>query len=230
MIFTSREHYGNVRPPHIHHGMMDKGWKCGGKPFNIYSWSILNFWILKLEANHSFSSHCFLFKCSFPIQCFWWLNDSMLMLATVKKVSICVCMNTRVMSYSGWMDVKILVFTRARFTWRGIFGCQDEIEKFGLEIPAEWAWFWSQGDQILVCYSANCLCMGITVCGKFSHFLERMIIRSFSFYKNILKNRKKIYIYQTIILHVLQLFKKREKHNKNKNKKGKKKDFKRLCL
>lgn len=59
-------------------------------------------------------------------------------------------------------------------------------------------------------------------------FLERMIIRSFSFYKNILKNRKKIYIYQTIILHVLQLFKKREKHNKNKNKKWKKrisKDF-----
>lgn len=49
-----------------------------------------------------------------------------------------------------------------------------------------------------------------------------MIIRSFSFYKNILKNRKKIYIYQTIILHVLQLLKKDKSITKTRTKKEKK--------
>lgn len=56
----------------------------------------------------------------------------------------------------------------------------------------------SQGDQILVCNSANCPYMGrVIVCGDISHFLERKIITWLNFYrkKSIFKNimqKKKI--------------------------------------
>lgn len=85
----------------------------------------------------------------------------------------------------------------------------------------------SQGDQILVCYSANCLCMGITVCGNILSFLERMIIRSFSFYKNILENtvgeKKKISDHKFYMC--FSCFKKKTKA-KQKQQKNNKKEFK----
>lgn len=84
----------------------------------------------------------------------------------------------------------------------------------------------SQGDQILVCYSANCLCMGITVCGNILSFLERMIIRSFSFYKNILENtvgEKKISDHKFYMC--FSCFKKKTKA-KQKQQKNNKKEFK----
>lgn len=37
------------------------------------------------SVNHSFPFHYFVFQCSIPFRCFRWLNDSMLMLATVEK-------------------------------------------------------------------------------------------------------------------------------------------------
>lgn len=255
-FFTSRERYGDVQPPHIRHGMMDKGWKCGGKPFNIYSWSILNFWILKSEANHSFSSHCFLFKCSFPIQCFWWLNDSMLMLATVKKVSICVWVYIyiyiKIYTYIYiYMYIYIHIWTQglwviqdewtlkywylqehdllgggsldARMKWRSLDLKYQQNEPDFVQSPKP---RWSNS-HVLLCqlsmYGNYCMWeYSLIFFGENGHQIIQFLQKIFW------KTGKKIYIYQTIILHVLQLLKKDKSITKTWTKKEKKrisKDF-----
>ena len=139
-------------------------------------------------VNHSFPFPLFFFfNAQFLFQCFWWLNDSMLTLATVKKkqtkveiflfcfyiyihIYIYIYLGMRTVSYLG-MNGIYLCFG---IYWSGTAWCEEVSERqneiktdrmLGLEIPAEWAWFFcaktrSQGDQLLVCYSANCLRMG----------------------------------------------------------------------
>lgn len=98
-------------------------------------------------------STVFLFQCSIPFQCFWWLNDSMLMLATVKKkkkgwdffIYIYIWRWGLWVIQNEW-KISVLVFTGAGRLYGGdMFECQNEIktelQNVGLEIPAEWAWF-----------------------------------------------------------------------------------------
>lgn len=71
-------------------------------------------------------STVFLFQCSIPFQCFWWLNDSMLMLATVKKKKkrlrffyIYIYLEMRVVSYSEWMeDLCVGIYRSRTALWR----------------------------------------------------------------------------------------------------------------
>lgn len=132
--------------------------------------------------NHSFSLHCFLFKCSIPFQCFWWLNDSMLMLATVKKKKVailyifghegCELFRMNGLSLYWYLD------EQDGFMWRYLNARMKlRLSRRMLDLKyqqsePDFVRTLSQGDQILVCYSANCLCMGrVTVCGNIlSHF------------------------------------------------------------
>lgn len=140
--------------------------------------------------NHSFSLHCFLFKCSIPFQCFWWLNDSMLMLATVKKKKK-GCDFIYIWTWGLWViqdewTVAVLVFTWAGWLYVEIFECQNEIktepQNVGLEIPAEWAWFcanpkprWSNS-CVLFC-QLSVYGEGYCMWEYSLSFLERIIIK-----------------------------------------------------
>lgn len=165
--------------------------------------------------NHSFPFHCFIFfQCSIPFQRFWWLNDSMLTLATVKKtrfrfffyiytwVKGCELFRMNGMSlywYLLWLDSVRLKILESQNGFRTECRMLDlKYQQSELDFCAKSL---AKVIPILVCYSANCPCMGrdTYMLGTFSLIFRESIHHTVKFlqkekkniFKNTLQKRKK---------------------------------------
>lgn len=156
------------------------------------------------SVNHSFPFHYFVFQCSIPFRCFRWLNDSMLMLATVekKKDSDFFYRHSGVVIYSKWIESLCIGMCFSRLVYMGrIFEPKDE---------SEWRLTCRMLDltyqQTELDFCANPLAKvikffrdflptvhlwgGLLFVGTVSHFLERIIITWLHFYKTSKKVKK----------------------------------------